>query len=71
MEIVGSKVFKGGIMIKKLKDYSDADKIKLFDKIYRDTRDEWHDSRKEEDRDEHYFWEGIMETVLGPDIWEK
>ncbi len=58
-------------MIKKLENYSDAAKIKLFDSIYEQTLDEWNQSRTEEDRDEHYFWEAIMETVLGPRIWDK
>ena len=58
-------------MIKELKDYTDQEKLILFDKIYEQTLEEWNESKTEEDRDEHYFWEAIMETVLGKDIWGK
>ena len=58
-------------MIKSLQSYSNDDKIKLFDKMYANTLTEWNESRTEEDRDEHYYWEAMMETMLGPDIWGR
>ena len=58
-------------MSKQLQSYTDSDKIKLFDKLYEMSRDEWRESQTEEDRDEHYFWEGVIETMLGKEIWTR
>ena len=59
-------------MIKKLEEYTNQEKIILFDKIYEQTLEEWNDSMGDPDEhDEHYFWEGIMEDVLGDKIWDR
>ena len=50
--------------MKKLTDYTDEEKIKLFDQLYETCLNELNESVSDEDRDEHYFWEGIIADIL-------
>ena len=47
--------------------FTNAEKIALFDKMHDEARDELNDSAVNDDRDEHYFWEGIIAMVLDLD----
>ena len=51
--------------MKKIEDFTDAEKIILFDKMFENCFEEWESAKGEEEYDEHYFWEGMMEDVLG------
>jgi hypothetical protein len=58
--------------MKALSEYTPEEKIAKFDRIYLDCHTELIVSRSDADYDEHYFWEGMMEEVLGMDAsdWE-
>jgi hypothetical protein len=44
--------------------FTNAEKVAIFDALHDETKDEFNESAVEEDRDEHYFWETVMERVL-------
>jgi len=50
--------------MKQKQQLTNQEKIDLFDQVHDMAREELNSSAREEDRDEHYFWEGVMETVL-------
>jgi hypothetical protein len=45
-------------------DYTDVEKIALFDKIHDMCRTELNDSLDDEEYDYHYFFEWLIENVL-------
>jgi len=59
--------------MKKKKDYTAAEKIAKFDDIYDQCLDELNSTVDDEEHDNQYFWEGIIEDVLGmtEGDWDK
>lgn len=60
--------------MKKLKDFTDTEKIEIFDEVWNTAIEEFNESAKDlDEHDEHYFWEEIMENVLkiNENDWDK
>ena len=60
--------------MKKLKDFTDTEKIEIFDNIWNTAKEEFNESAKNPDEhDEHNFWEEIIEEVLKIDEkdWDR
>ena len=61
--------------MKNLKDFTDKEKIKIFDEVWKKSKEEYDESAESEDDNdnEQFFWEWIMETVLkiNDDDWGK
>jgi hypothetical protein len=58
--------------MKELSEYTDEEKIKWFDRMYNDAREQFicvERTGATNDADEHYTWEAVIE-LLGSDIWD-
>ncbi len=59
--------------MKKLQKFTDIQKIKIFDELWKKTLEEFNNHAKDEAHDNIYFWEAVMELVLeiNNDDWNK
>lgn len=53
--------------MKQKNQYTNAEKIALFDTMHDKAREELNEAATQDDRDEHYFWEDVMGTILDID----
>lgn len=56
----------------KLDSFSDEEKIKVFNKLYRHAYnylDDWVESAIEPKDSEYYAYEALMTSMLGPEHW--
>ena len=49
---------------------SDKEKVKAFDKLYKNCREHFNSIVNGKDDDPHYLYEDLMNTVLNKGIWE-
>ena len=49
--------------MKRIEDYTDEEKIAKFDMLHSTALNELNESPDEE-QDDHYFWEGVIEDIL-------
>ncbi len=50
--------------MKQKSQYTNAEKIAIFDSVHDSAKDEFNEAALNPDRDEHYFWEDMMAQLL-------